>query len=111
MKKILGKIKKIFIMIEAFFLSISSKVWAKDDVRILYGIPNPETTKPTYQIVIAKMWDVMRWLVIPIVLLIGAIIYSRKHPKNLKIKIAIIVILTILICIEMIFLCMFFLFD
>ena len=117
MKKILGKIKKIFIMIEAFFLSICSKVFAvqmtQDDIRVLYGVPTPEIPTQKYQVVITKIWDIMHSFVIPLVLLIGAIIYLRKSPKSLKrkiIKIAIIVILTILICIAIDFFISVFLF-
>lgn len=105
MKKILDKIKRIFIMIEAFFLSICSKVFAvqmtQNDVRTLYGVPTLPILEKD-QVVITKIWDIMHCFVIPLILFIGAIIYLRKSPKSLKrkiIKIAIIVILTILICI------------
>lgn len=117
MRKTLGKIKKIFIMIEAFFLSICSKVFAvqmtQNDVRTLYGVPTLPILEKD-QVVIAKIWNIMHSFVIPLVLLIGAIIYLIKSPKSLKrkiIKIAIIVILTILICIAIDFFISFYLFD
>lgn len=117
MRKILGKIKKVFIMIEAFFLSICSKVFAvqmtQNDVRTLYGVPTLPILEKD-QVVIAKIWNIMHSFVIPLVLLIGAIIYLRKSPKSLKrkiIKIAIIVILTILICIAIDFFISVYLFD
>lgn len=117
MKKILGKIKKGFIMIEAFFLSICSKVFAvqmtQNDVRTLYGVPTLPILEKN-QVVIAKIWNIMHSFVIPLVLLIGVIIYLRKSPKSLKrkiIKIAIIVILTILICIAIDFFISVYLFD
>ncbi len=117
MRKILGKIKKVFIMIEAFFLSICSKVFAvqmtQNDVRTLYGVPTLPILEKD-QVVIAKIWNIMHSFVIPLVLLIGAIIYLIKSPKSLKrkiIKIAIIVILTILICIAIDFFISFYLFD
>ena len=117
MRKTLGKIKKIFIMIEAFFLSICSKVFAvqitQNDVRTLYGVPTLPILEKD-QVVIAKIWNIMHSFVIPLVLLIGAIIYLRKSPKSLKrkiIKIAIIVILTILICIAIDFFISVYLFD
>ena len=56
----------------------------------------------------------MNSFVIPLILLIGEIIYLRKSPKSLKrkiIKIAIIVILTILICIAIDFFISVYLFD
>lgn len=117
MRKILGKIKKVFIMIEAFFLSICSKVFAvqmtQNDVRTLYGVPTLPILEKN-QVVIAKIWNIMHSFVIPLILLIGSIIYLRKSPKSLKrkiIKIAIIVILTILICIAIDFFISFYLFD
>ena len=115
MKKILGKIKKIFIMIEAFFIFVCTKGFAAPaDVVIMYGVSKPEIIPPLYQVVITKIWDIMHSFVIPLVLLIGAIIYLRKSPKSLKrkiIKIAIIVILTILICIAIDFFISVYLFD
>ena len=88
MKKILGKIKKIFNMIEAFFLSICSKVFAvqmtQDDIRVLYGVPTPEIPTQKYQVVITKIWDIMHSFVIPLVLLIGAIIYLRKSKRKMR---------------------------
>ena len=117
MRKILGKIKKVFIMIEAFFLSICSKVFAvqmtQNDVRTLYGVPTLPILEKD-QVVIAKIWNIMHSFVIPLILLIGSIIYLRKSPKSLKrkiIKIAIIVILTILICIAIDFFISVYLFD
>lgn len=115
MKKIVNKIKRIFIMIEAFFIFVCTKGFAAPaDVVIMYGISKPEITPPLYQVVITKIWDIMHCFVIPLVLLIGAIIYLRKSTKSLKrkiIKIAIIVILTILICIAIDFFISFYLFD
>lgn len=118
MKKILNKVKMVFIMIEAFGISICSKVFAEqitqDNIILLYGVPNPEIPTQKYQVVITKIWDIMHSFVIPLVLLIGAIIYLRKSPKSLKrkiIKIAIIVILTILICIAIDFFISVYLFD
>lgn len=106
MKKILDKIKRIFIMIEAFFIFVCTKGFAASgtaaDTVVMYGISKPEITPPLYQVVITKIWNIMHCFVIPLILFIGAIIYLRKSPKSLKrkiIKIAIIVILTILICI------------
>lgn len=116
MRKILDKIKRIFIMIGAFCISICSKVFAvqmtQDDIRELYGVPTLPILEKN-QVVITKIWNIMHSFVIPLILLIGAIIYLRKSPKSLKrkiIKIAIIVILTILICIAIDFFISVFLF-
>jgi hypothetical protein len=117
MRKILDKIKRIFIMIGAFCISICSKVFAvqmtQDDIRVLYGVPTLPILEKN-QVVITKIWNIMHSFVIPLILLIGAIIYLRKSPKSLKrkiIKIAIIVILTILICIAIDFFISVYLFD
>ena len=104
--KVMSKIKKIAFLISSFFLGISTKVFASnflDDQRpfagtnnnTAYGVP-PVPIKQT-------LWSFTRTIVIPIILLIGVIIYLKKSTQTKLRKFitvtSIIVITAIIYCI------------
>ena len=81
---------------------------------IMYGVSKPEIDPPLYQTIITKIWNIMHWFIIPVILLTGSIIYLRKSSKSIKrkiITIVLIIVLTILICIGIDFGISVFLFD
>ncbi len=102
MKKILGKIKKIFIMIEAFFISMSAKVLATDvvsDIQAMYGIPKEETKLSS---IFIKIVNIIDFVIIPIAFIIGTIIYFKKSSKSVSKKILMIVLAFILVVVGII---------
>lgn len=90
MKKIINRLKKIFIMIGTFCLSIYTKVFAIDaiqlnmieleqDAIVLYGVAKPNPVKVIFKI--AKVF------VIPVALIVGLLIYFKKSKSSKKKKI------------------------
>ena len=85
--KVVERIKKGLMGIGAFLLTIPTKVFAVDDMDIIYsvyGIPDPEPVKNNF---INSVWNVCRIFIIPIALLIGIIIYFKKSKSSKKKKI------------------------
>lgn len=82
MKKIINRLKKIFIMIGAFCFSIYTKVFAIDRIQPAYGIPlEPDYGVPRpYEI--PMLWKIARGLIIPIAFVIGVIIYFKKSSSS-----------------------------
>lgn len=86
MKKIINRLKKIFIMIGTFCLSIYTKVFAISPTNMieeiegvtLYGVAKPNPVK-----VISKIAKVY---VIPVALIVGLLIYFKKSKSSKKKK-------------------------
>lgn len=85
MKKIINRLKKIFIMIETFCLSIYTKVFAiapntliEIDAVALYGVAKPSPTK--------MILKITKIFIIPIALIVGLLIYFKKSKSSKKKK-------------------------
>lgn len=78
--------KKFLSAISAFFISLYSKVIAAEMV-VLYGVPPPQADYgvPTPIPKLVILWRILQIFVIPIVLIIGIIVYLKKG-KNPIIK-------------------------
>lgn len=93
--KIVEKIKKGLIGLGAFLLTIPTKVFAADyhDEPSVYGVPNPDV--PVSQIfrdIFRNILDICRIVVIPLVLIIGIVIYLKKSKSSKKRKIITVII-------------------
>ena len=98
MKKIINRLKKIFIMIGTFCLSIYTKVFAIDAIQPMYGIPlDPELYGVPRPNEIPMLWKIARGLIIPIALIIGVIIYFKKSSSSTLRK-----IITVLIALSIV---------
>lgn len=63
-----------------------------------YGVEYPKTTK-----YILDIWDIFKFFIIPIVLIIGLIVYFKKSKSSTKKKVIIMIttiLITIAICLE-----------
>ena len=97
MKKIISKIKKVFIMLEVYLFSMSTSVFA---ITPLYGPPNEDYATPKSSTNYG-IWEVIKYFIIPLVFVIGAIIYFKKSLSSVTrkiITIAIALIIVILLC-------------
>ena len=99
--KILKGAKKVFVGIGVFFITLFTKLKAKAsdelfNVEALYGIPDPEPD--TYR----NIWNIIYRIALPIIFIIGAIIYWKKSKSSKKKKIAMI-LLTLVALILVIF--------
>ena len=101
MKKLVDGIKRILAMIGALFTLVHSKVFAAsmlpiEEMETLYGV-----MEPTPVTILRRLWGVARTILIPIVLIIGTIVYFKKSTSSVKkkiITILIAVIIVVLIC-------------
>lgn len=94
MKKLINGVKRIFTMVGAFFTLIHSKVLATiqpilPTQEILYGIPQPHP--------VSIIWNITKTILIPIVFIVGTIVYLKKSTSSVKKKIIIILILLIMV--------------
>lgn len=84
--KIVERIKKCLMVIGTFLLTVPTKVFATTrgdiDIAPAYGIPASVESKN-------NMLNIFRMFIIPIVLLIGIIIYLKKSKSSKKKKILI----------------------
>lgn len=92
--KILNKIKKIIIGIGLFLYTLPSKMLAYsygmiDKLQPDYGVPHES---PIYE---STMWKVFQFILLPIILLIGLVIYIKKSKSSKKRKIAVVIIAVI----------------
>ena len=106
MKRIMNFLKKIFIMIGAFFSFVYTKVLAFEMqlTEVLYGPPPQDlygVPQPSKISEIPMIWKIARGLIIPVAFIIGAIIYLKKS-SNSKLRkfitLLITLILVILVC-------------
>lgn len=109
MKKLVSKLKKIPVLVSIFCISIYTKVFAVYSDSIVhvvpaYGIEKPKTSSSTLLDILAKSL-----LFVPILFIIGAVIYFKKSAvttskkiKRILIALAIVVViyLGILLVIE-----------
>ena len=100
MKKLVNVIRNMFLTIGVFLFSASTKVFGMDSSMIAeYGISKPEP-KPTKSFPFGGL-DILKFFVIPIAFIIGAIIYFKKSKSDTQRKIIIILIalvLLVLVC-------------
>lgn len=91
------KLKKIFVSIVTFIITIPSKVFgASRDISVsLYAVEKPQIEPTPY--------SKFNWLgffqlfAIPVILLIGSFIYFKKSNKSKKIKLIVVVIILLLV--------------
>lgn len=99
--KIIERLKKRLVGIGFFIETIVTKVFAAEyeEISSVYGVPVPEAEKENF---IDRLWNNRRAFIIPIILLIGIIIYLKKSKSSKKRKI-ITVLITIGIVISLYF--------
>lgn len=92
MKKILKKLKTTFMFVISFFITLPVKLFAaNNDIneQVLYG-PPPKSLKNPESI---SFFDIfikfISFVYIPLVVIIGLIIYFKKSKSQLKVKILI----------------------
>ena len=96
MEKIKDVIKKIAVTILLFFTTVYTKVLAYERImpQPLYGVDPPEAeTEP----IIVSAWKILRWTLIPIAFIIGAIIYFKKSKSSTTKKVIIILIALVIL--------------
>lgn len=86
MKKIINKIKKILEIVGAFLFALSKKVQASAPP--LYGLAPSEPRELTSNNM-APLLNILRLFIIPIVLVIGLIVYLVKSKSSKQKKIVI----------------------
>lgn len=96
MKKIIKKIKKTIMSVVVFLIALPSKIFAitPSSMEILYGVPEELYGSPR-TIAMNEIWKIARIFIIPIILLIGIIIYLKNSKSTKRVKL--IVTLTTLI--------------
>ena len=102
MRKIWSKIRKIFINIGLALFTFGTKVMALNPkTDILYGIPEPgplygvEPVKPE-QTFFEKALPILKTVFLPLIFVIGLIVYWKKSKAEKKDKIYVIVEILIL---------------
>ncbi len=80
------KIRKVLIAIGTFLISIPTKIRAVIDIteignEKLYGVPNPKLT------ILSGLLNLFRYIILPIVLIIGIVVYIKKSKSSKKRKI------------------------
>lgn len=101
MKNICKKISKIFGIMGTFLFSIWNKVLAAVDLENIASRMEPEYGVPKNNLIIYKIFDFGKILIIPVILLIGLYIYYKKKDKEKYAK-RIIIIKRLLIIISVI---------
>ena len=98
MRKLISKVKKVVVMAMGVIIALPGKIYAvlDDPITALYGVynqPNP----------LEEFWKIARYFIIPIILLIGIIVYLTKKKTSTRNKVLIIlaflIIMAILYCI------------
>lgn len=100
MKKIMNKVKKIFFVIGTFFITIYSKSIAAISPDPIYGV-QPAEPLVIDKIVMRVILEVARNIIIPVVFIIGTVVYFKKSASSTLRKIITIIIslaVVILIC-------------
>ena len=92
------KIKKISLLVFTFLLGISTKVFGISSSQPKYGVYFDPIPQPAYGVVrpIETIWKFAKIFIIPIILLIGIIIYLKKSTST-KLKKAITVLAMLII--------------
>lgn len=87
MKKVVSWIKKISLMVGVFFVSMWSKVWARMEITPMYGSPELDEhyRKVDMLDTFDRLLDLLRFLIIPLIFIIGIIVYLKKS-SNSKIR-------------------------
>ena len=103
MKKLLNKIVKIFSGIGLALFALGNKVMALDiTTDLLYGPPNPDlygVVKPEKTSFWEKILPIIKIVFIPLILIIGLIIYWRKSKSDKGTKILLIICIVIFVLI------------
>lgn len=86
MKKVISLLKKIFLIMGTFLISVYTKVFAINvmDAQTMYGIPmEPDllygVPRPNE---IPMLWKIAKGLIIPLAFIIGIIIYFKKSSSS-----------------------------
>lgn len=102
--KILEKIKKVFLTIGMFFVTLPTRIFALNSNTIaLYGVPEPQ---PEYGVfepssvsrILENIGKIISIIIIPLILIVGIIIYLKKS-KSSKLRKVITVLLAVAITI------------
>ena len=92
--KIVERIKKGLIGIGAFLLTIPTKVVATAGFTPeLYGIPGPGPELESKSIILKNILNILKIAVIPLILIIGIVIYLKKSRSSKKRKIITVLII------------------
>ena len=98
MRKLISKVKKVVVMAMGVIIALPGKIYAvlDDPITALYGVYNPPNP-------LEEFWKIARYFIIPIILLIGIIVYLTKKKTSTRNKVLIIlaflIIMAILYCI------------
>ena len=94
MKKFISKIKKVIVLIIGVIIALPSKIYAvfDDQITSLYGVYDPPSP-------LEEFWKIARYFIIPIILLIGIIVYLTKKKTSTRNKVLIILAFIIVIAI------------
>lgn len=89
---IINKIKKIPLLILGIILAVKNSIYAVDPnfEACMYGVVSPEIQRSKL------IKDFLYYLTIPIILIVGLIVYWKRSKRRKVEKISIIVMLTIL---------------
>ena len=100
--KILEKIKKVFLTIGVFLVTLPTKIWAIgiEVLPDLYGPPQLDygVFRPRSIGILENILKIVRIIVIPLILIIGIIIYLKKS-KSSRLRKVITILLTVAIAI------------
>ena len=98
MKNVKKGLRKIYFMVLAFCVSIYTKVYAATtrEPQSWYGVPSEPPIDKSKDI-ISVIWRVARSLIIPIVFIIGAIIYIKRSSSSITRKVITIIIALIIV--------------
>ena len=102
MKKVINLVKKIFLIVGTFLISVYTKVFAME-IQTLYGSPimEPDLYGVPRPNEIPMLWKIARGFIVPLAFIIGIIIYFKKSSSSKAKKIIITfvaLIIVVLVC-------------
>lgn len=102
MKKVINLVKKIFLIVGTFLISVYTKVFAMRSIQPLYGIPmEPDLYGVPRPNEIPILWKIARGFIVPLAFIIGIIIYFKKSSSSKAKKIIttfVALIIVVLVC-------------
>ncbi|MBQ3145012.1 MAG: hypothetical protein IJB90_00175 [Clostridia bacterium] len=107
MKKVINLVKKFFLIVGTFLISVYTKVFAMESpyfttIQPVYGIPmEPDLYGVPRPNEIPMLWKIARGFIVPLAFIMGIIIYFKKSSSSKAKKIITIfvtLIIVILVC-------------
>ena len=95
--KLIGKIKKLIITIGTFFIILPTKVFAGNVIGTLYGISREPVKSNRMLDSVNIIWKISKVLLVPLVLIIGLVIYFKKSKSTTKKKVITMIIAVLLV--------------